>query len=83
MFANTFFIAILYFYATVTDALISHGLHKLCGFSHDGLILEIKVFPKIFHVYQAPFTGLNYDRVIKNGSIPLDGCIEATQGSDN
>jgi hypothetical protein len=31
-----------------------HGMHKLCVFSHDGPIREIKVPSKNFHVYQAP-----------------------------
>jgi hypothetical protein len=35
-----------------------YGLHKLCGFSYYGPILEIKVSSKIFHVYQAPLSDL-------------------------
>jgi hypothetical protein len=35
-----------------------HGLQNMCGFSRDGSFLEIKVSSKIFHVYQAPLSGL-------------------------
>jgi hypothetical protein len=50
-------------YAMVMDA--SHGLHNLCGFSHDDPILEKKFLLK--YVYQAPFAGQKSDRVINIG----------------
>jgi hypothetical protein len=45
-------------------------LHKLCGFPHDGPILEMAAFPKNVNLTMLQFQVQNSDRVIKSTWIP-------------